>query len=221
MSDSASLDLPTDAGESTPGQTILPFQVPRLAMLTRPTQWVLCCCRASARASQPDLTVFILRSARLTRSTQWVLGSRRASATVLATHLMFRPSDGRRGPAISRCGSRPPAEHRPTISSILTPFPPAWRGLPVRCPESRSPIGVCESQTSSGFSLLPTRRRGYPSDIVVLISCQTLTLVSRWAPMLVAHKWGSSIRCRESWSPVGCRESLLVGRPKLFLSASR
>ncbi len=76
-------------------------QVPRLAMLTRPTQWVLCSCRASARASQPDLTVFILRSARLTRSTQWVLGSRRASATVLATHLMFRPTGGEAQPSVA------------------------------------------------------------------------------------------------------------------------
>ncbi len=38
LSDSVSPDLLTDAGESTPGQTILPFQVPRLARLTRPTQ---------------------------------------------------------------------------------------------------------------------------------------------------------------------------------------
>ncbi len=88
--------------------------------------------------------------------------------------------------------------------------------LPVRCPESQSPIGCCESPPSSGFSLLPTRRRGYPSDTVVLISCQTSTLVSWWAPMLAARKWRSSIRCRESWSPIGCRERLLVGRPNFF-----
>ncbi len=37
-SDSASPDLPTDAGESTPGQTILSFQSPRSMRLTRPTQ---------------------------------------------------------------------------------------------------------------------------------------------------------------------------------------
>ncbi|KAF4114261.1 hypothetical protein G5714_004484 [Onychostoma macrolepis] len=40
--------------------------------------------------------------------------------------------DGRRGLAFSRHRSRPPAEHRPPVSPILTPFPPAWRGLPVR-----------------------------------------------------------------------------------------
>ncbi len=40
-----------------------------------------------------------------------------------------------------------------------------------------------------------------------------------WAPILAARKWGSSIWCREYWAPVGCHESLLVGRPKLFLSA--
>ncbi len=129
MSDSASLDLPTDAGESTPGQTILPFQVPRLAMLTRPTQWVLCSCRASARASQPDLTVFILRSARLTRSTQWVLGSRRVSATVLATHLMFRPTGGEAQPSAAAGLVRPPnTVQLSLLSSHL--FPPPGEAYP-------------------------------------------------------------------------------------------
>ncbi len=47
-------DLPTDAGESTPGQTILLFQVLSSARLTRPTQRVLCPRWMSARASQPD-----------------------------------------------------------------------------------------------------------------------------------------------------------------------
>ncbi|KAF4096178.1 hypothetical protein G5714_022147 [Onychostoma macrolepis] len=63
-------------------------------------------------------------------------------------HPPIFPSDGLRGLAISRHGSRPPAEHRPPVSSILTPFPPAWRGLPVRSPESQSPIGCCESPPS-------------------------------------------------------------------------
>ncbi len=47
-------DLPTDAGESTPGQTIVIFQVLSSARLTRPTQRVLCPRWTSARASQPD-----------------------------------------------------------------------------------------------------------------------------------------------------------------------
>ncbi len=47
----------------------------------------------------------------------------------------------------------------------------------------------------------------------------TLTLVSRWAPMLAVRMRRSTIRCRESRSPIGCCESLLVGGPKLFLSA--
>ncbi len=37
--------------------------------------------------------------------------------------------------------------------------------------------------------------------------------------MLAVRKRRSSIRCRESRSPIGCCESLLVGRTKLFLSA--
>ncbi len=37
--------------------------------------------------------------------------------------------------------------------------------------------------------------------------------------MLAVRKRRSSIRCRESRSPIGCCESLVVGRPKLFLSA--
>ncbi len=57
-SDSASPDLPTDAGESTPGQTILSFQSPRLTRLTRPTQQFWNHSRMSARASQPDNLTF-------------------------------------------------------------------------------------------------------------------------------------------------------------------
>ncbi len=37
--------------------------------------------------------------------------------------------------------------------------------------------------------------------------------------MLAVRMRRSSIRCRESRSPIRCCESLLVGRPKLFLSA--
>ncbi len=62
-----SIDLPTDAGESTPGQTALPFQVTRWVRHTRPTQWVLSSRWTTARASQPDKPIFfILRPARLT-----------------------------------------------------------------------------------------------------------------------------------------------------------
>ncbi len=58
LSDSVSPNLPTDAGESTPGQTILVFQVPRSARLTRPTPRALVSRRMSARASQPDKLIF-------------------------------------------------------------------------------------------------------------------------------------------------------------------
>ncbi len=181
----------------------LAFSSPTLATLTLLTQRVLCPRRASEKA--PDNSTLLPRSARLTRSILWVL----------ASHRVCHP------PNFLSDGLRSSSAHRTSSNCLCYPHtfpPPAWRGLPIRCPESQSPIGCCESPPSSGFSLLPTRRRGYPSGSVVLISCQTSTLVSRWAPMLAARKWRSSIRCRESWSPVGCRESLLVGRPKLFLS---
>ncbi|KAF4113655.1 hypothetical protein G5714_006200 [Onychostoma macrolepis] len=149
--------------------------------------WVLCSLRASARASQPDNLPFhpAVGETDPVRLSEYWPPVKRQCRSWPPTYFL---SDGQRGLAISRYGSRPPAEHRPPVSSILAPFPPAWRGLPVRCPESQSPIGCCESPPSSGFSLLPTRRRGYPSDIVVLISCQTLTLVSQWAPVLAARK---------------------------------
>ncbi len=150
LSDTASLDLPTDAGESTPGQTTLPFQVPRLAMLTRPTQRVLCSCRASARASQPDLTVFILRSARLTRSTQWVLGSRRASATVLATHLMFRPMGGEAQPSAATGLVRPPnTVQLSLLSSHL--FPPPGEAYPFDVLSLNLPSESARAKPVPGF----------------------------------------------------------------------
>ncbi len=62
LSDSVSPDLPMDAGENTPGQTILPFQVPRSARLTRLIQRALISRRMSARASQPDKLTFSVRS---------------------------------------------------------------------------------------------------------------------------------------------------------------
>ncbi len=94
----------------------------------------------------------------------------------------------------------PPGEAYPsdvlslTISHRMLPEPPQFR-----------------------VSLLPTRRGDYPSGSVALVSCQDVDAVSRWAPMLAVRMRRSSIRCRESRSPVGCCESLLVGRPKLFI----
>ncbi len=51
-------DQPTDARESTPGQKILPFQVPRSARLTRPTPRALFSRQKSAKASQLDKLIF-------------------------------------------------------------------------------------------------------------------------------------------------------------------
>ncbi len=152
LSDTVSLDLPSVAGESTPGQTTLPFLVPRWRRL--PVQHSGYCAPrwASARASQLDDLPLPTWQTRLTLSL--------------------------------------------TISHRMLPEPPQFR-----------------------VSLLPTRRGDYPSGSVALVSCQDVDAVSRWAPMLAVRMRRSSIRCRESRSPVGCCESLLVGRPKLFLSA--
>ncbi len=62
LSDLVSPDLPTDAGESTHDQTILPFQVPLSARITRPTPRALISHQTSARASQPDKLIFSVRS---------------------------------------------------------------------------------------------------------------------------------------------------------------
>ncbi len=52
-----------------------------------------------------------------------------------------------------RCGPRPPAEHHSTVSAILKPFPPAWRGLPVRCPKSYNlPSDAARAPPVPGFS---------------------------------------------------------------------
>ncbi len=164
---------------------------------------------------------FILWLARLTRSTQWVLASRRASASVLATPLIFGHPPNATRPSRPSLRS---SSARQTLSKCLFyphTFFPAWPGLPVRCPESQSPIGCCESPPSSGFSLLPTRRRGYPSGIIVLISCQMSTLVSRWAPMLSACKWGSSIQCRESDLPSDVVRPSLSDIPNSFYLPSQ
>ncbi|KAF4110160.1 hypothetical protein G5714_009412 [Onychostoma macrolepis] len=57
-------------------------------------------------------------------------------------------------------------------------FSPAWRGLPVRYLLSLNLHRMLRGPSQSPGFLLPTCRQGYPSDIVVLISCRTLTLVS-------------------------------------------
>ncbi len=62
LSDLVSPDLPTDAGESTHDQTILPFQVPLSARITRPTPRALISHQTSARASQPDKLIFSVLS---------------------------------------------------------------------------------------------------------------------------------------------------------------
>ncbi len=78
-----------------------------------------------------------------------------------------------------RCGPHPPAEHHWTVSAILKPFPPAWRGLPVRCPKSYNlPSDAARAPPVPGFSspysprrlsvwqrslgLMSRRRRGLP-----------------------------------------------------------
>ncbi len=44
------------------------------------------------------------------------------------------------------------AEHHSTVSAILKPFPPAWRGLPVRCPKSYNlPSDAARAFPRSGF----------------------------------------------------------------------
>ncbi len=52
-----------------------------------------------------------------------------------------------------RCGPRLPAEHHSTVSAILKPFPPAWRGIPVRCPKSYNlPSDAARAPPVPGFS---------------------------------------------------------------------
>ncbi len=116
-----------------------------------------------------------------------------------------------------RCGPRQPAEHHSTVSAILKPFPPAWRGLSVRCPKSYNlPSDAVRAFPSSGFLFSLLAEETIRLARLPWSHVKTLT---RSPGGLAVRMRRSSIRCRESRSPVGCCESLLVGRPKLFLSA--
>ncbi len=139
------------------------------------------------------------------------------SASVSVTHLFF-PSDGRRGLAVAAVLIRPPNTiELSLLSSNL--FPPPGEAYPSDVLSLTISHRMLPEPPQFRVSLLPTRRGDYPSGSVALVSCQDVDAVSRWAPMLAVRMRRSSIRCRESRSPVGCCESLLVGRPKPFLSA--
>ncbi len=62
LSDTASLDLPSDAGESTPGQAILPFQASCSMRLTRPARRLLKPL-SDAGKSLPDRQTYLLHPA--------------------------------------------------------------------------------------------------------------------------------------------------------------
>ncbi len=96
-------------------------------------------------------------------------------ALVSVTHLFF-PSDGRRGPAVAAVLVRPPNSIQ---LSLLSPhlFPPPGEAYPFDVLISIS-IECSESPTSSRFSLLPTRRRGYPYGSVAWSHVKTSTQAS-------------------------------------------
>ncbi|KAF4106180.1 hypothetical protein G5714_013842 [Onychostoma macrolepis] len=85
--DTVSLDLLSDAGERNPGQTTLPFQVPRWRrLLVRHSGY---CAPVGRRQEPPSQTTyrFILRSARLTRLTRPAL---ERSTLLSAVDLCFK-----------------------------------------------------------------------------------------------------------------------------------
>ncbi|KAF4100700.1 hypothetical protein G5714_018896 [Onychostoma macrolepis] len=142
--------------------------------------------------------------------TSWMAAKRPDQLYLFRLYLFDTVSLDLPSNAERRCRSRPPtyfSVRRATTPSHQPPWvSPACR-TPSTClfyphtfsprlarptrpisPESQSPSDAARALPVSGFSLLPTCRQGYPSDIVVLISCRTLTLVSRWAPVLAARK---------------------------------
>ncbi len=146
-----SLDLPSVAGESTLRPDNLAFSSPTLATLTRPNTAGIVPPLGVGESSQRDDLPLPTWQTRLTVRLSEYWPPVRASASVSVTHLFF-PSDGRRGLAVA-CGPHPPAEHHWTVSAILKPFPPAWRGLPVRCPKSYNlPSDAARAPPVTGFS---------------------------------------------------------------------
>ncbi len=129
-SDSASSDLPTDAGESTPGQTTLLFQVLSSARLTRPTRQFRNHSRTSARASRPDnLTISSPK-----------LGEAYPSDTAIAE---------------ATVGSR----REPPSQTTLPFLVPRWRRLPVQHSGYCAPVGRRREPHSETTYRFPLGRR--------------------------------------------------------------
>ncbi|KAF4119101.1 hypothetical protein G5714_001152 [Onychostoma macrolepis] len=173
--DTASLDLPPNADERIHGQTNLPFQIPRWARPTRLTQRALSSWRTSTdvgEASRPHNFTFLSYSSdsvspdplngrrrehsrpdNLTFSSP-TLGKAYPSNTSVGVglgHPPIFPFDGRRRLAISRHGSRPPANtvHLSLLSSHL--FPRLARPTRPISPESQSPSDAARALPVSGF----------------------------------------------------------------------
>ncbi len=129
-SDSASPDLPTDAGESTPGQTILSFQVHARRGL--PVQHSRYCAPVGRRREPPGQTILlfqVLSSARLTRPTR---------------RLLKPPSDA---------GESTPGQ------TTLPFLVPRWRRLPVQHSGYCAPVGRRREPHSETTYRFPLGRR--------------------------------------------------------------
>ncbi len=142
-SDSASPDLPTDAGESTPGQTILSFQVhARRGLPVRHGSSETTVGRRREPPGQTILLFQVLSSARLTRPTQRVLCPRWTSArasqpdklilSVCSHHDVERYVPGRSGNLSfqSTTGEVQPSDSRVLISRRTPQEPPGWTTSP-------------------------------------------------------------------------------------------
>ncbi|KAF4097099.1 hypothetical protein G5714_023068 [Onychostoma macrolepis] len=114
----------TDAGESTPGQTTLPFQVLRLARLTRPTEsWS----PVGRRLEPPSQTILPFPSART------------AISNPVERYILGR-SNNRRGLTIRLASIDLPSDvARASRPDNLVFFPPT--SAPLALQTARSPVG--------------------------------------------------------------------------------